>query len=183
MQHDFSGEIDVSVMTIRAALPADPADLAFLQSVAAGMGHSHAVDYFPRCLAEQVAATRHVYLAAFPDGRAAGYVQLNLKPVYVPFRRLNIPEIQDLCVLPSARRQGLGEKLVRHCENIARHAGYTDMGISVGLHAGFGQAQRLYVRLGYVPDGCGVAYDDDTINTGDLKPVDDLLTLKLIKTL
>ncbi len=30
---------------------------------------------------------------------------------------------------------------------------------SVGLHSGYGAAQRMYVLRGYVPDGSGVWYE------------------------
>ncbi len=105
------------------------------------------------------------------------------QPVYPLFRRLDMPEIQDICVVPDARRQGIGTGLVHHCENIARSAGKTDIGISVGLHARFGAAQRLYVGLGYIPDGSGIAYDDVSVKAGEINPVDSFLTLKLTKNL
>jgi hypothetical protein len=72
---------------------------------------------------------------------------------------------------------------VEFCEDMARKEGFTDMGISVGLYARFGAAQRLYVRKGYVPDGAGVSHDDIPVAAGDVRPIDDLLTLKLVKTL
>lgn len=32
--------------------------------------------------------------------------------------------------------------------------------LGVGLHSGYGSAQRMYVKRGYVPDGTGVWYKD-----------------------
>jgi GNAT superfamily N-acetyltransferase len=152
-------------------------DIPLLDGIAQGMKHVHAQGYFARCIAE-----RQVYIA-FHGETAAGCAQLNFNPVYAMFRRLGLPEIQDLCVLPEFRRQGIGLALIKHCENVARAAGKTDMGISVGLHAAYGAAQRLYVANGYVPDGAGIAYDDESIASGAMKPIDDLLTLKLVKAL
>ena len=34
--------------------------------------------------------------------------------------------------------------------------------LGVGLHSGYGSAQRMYVKRGYVPDGSGVWYQDKT---------------------
>lgn len=165
-------------MIIRTATAAD---LPLLEEIARAMGAHHEAGYFQRCLEEQAQGRRNVYLL-LADGRAAGYVQLNFTPVYAPFRRLDIPEIQDLNILPAYRQQGLGGLLVDHCEKIAVNLGKTDIGISVGVSAAFGPAQRLYVKKGYVPDGAGIAYDDVSVRMGELKPVDDLLTLKLVKS-
>lgn len=32
--------------------------------------------------------------------------------------------------------------------------------LGVGLHSGYGSAQRMYVKRGYIPDGGGVWYGD-----------------------
>lgn len=158
-------------------------DLSSLQQVAVAMPATHESNYFQRCLSEQADNQRQIFLAVMPDQKVLGYVQLNYLPIYSAFRRFNIPEIQDLNVIPSARRQGIGGLLVDHCIQAARTAGYTELGIGVGLHARFGAAQRLYVAKGFIPDGQGIAYDDQTIPAGDLRPVDDLLTLKMTKKL
>lgn len=163
--------------------PATTADVPHLGRIAAVMGPSSQRDDFPRCMAEQAAGRRHVILALTAAGEAAGYVQLNFTPVYQPFRRLGLPEIQDLNVVPAQRRQGLGTLLVERCEAIARDGGHAAIGISVGLTPSFGQAQRLYVSRGYVPDGMGICHDDEPVRPGALLPIDDLLTLKLIKNL
>lgn len=138
--------------------------------------------YFEKCLQEQEENRRLIFLA-WQEENLAGYVFFNRQPRYQPFRRLEIPEIQDLFVSPGCRRQGIGEALVKACERQALSEGAGQMGIAVGLHAGFGAAQRLYIRLGYVPDGGGVTYDRAPVRTGDMRPVDDDLTLMLIKDL
>ena len=80
------------------------------------------------------------------------------------------------------RRQGIGALLVERCEMVARQSGKTDIGISVGLYASYGPAQRLYVQRGYVPDGAGITADDVPVRGGEMRPVDDNLTLKLVKS-
>lgn len=170
-------------MTITIRLAADQ-DIPALDAFARGMGQTHEAGYFARCLGEQEEGRRHFYLAVDSEkGAIAGYVQLNAQPLYPPFRRLGLPEIQDLNVLPDYRRRGIGEQLVDHCEAQARAAGKTAVAISVGLYASYGAAQRLYVRKGYVPDGAGIAYDDAPVRAGEMRPIDDNLTLKLTKDL
>lgn len=159
------------------------ADLSLLAQVAAAMGDVHETGYYARCLAEQTAGNRTLFLALSDDGSAAGYIQLIWSPAYAPFRRLDIPEIQDLCVVPAARRQGIGEALVKLCEALARETGRAQIGLGVGLDASFGAAQRLYVRLGYMPDGFGAAYDEVTVRKGEMRAFDHLLTLKFLKDL
>ncbi len=162
--------------------PATENDKAQLEHVSRAMGTPVGRDDFARCLAEMAAGRRVIFLAVEGDA-TLGYVQLNFAPTYQPFRRLNIAEIQDLNVIPAARRQGIGEALIGICEETARAQGAQEIGISVGLLASYGAAQRLYVRLGYMPDGTGAAYDDEIIHAGDIKPLDDRLTIKLTKLL
>ncbi len=146
------------------------------------LGNVHENGYFERCFQEQSEGKRDILVAEL-DGRVAGYVFLNWNPRYQPFRRLGIPEIQDLFVESAARRQGMGEALVKACEERVRAKGCTQMGIAVGLHSGFGAAQRIYVRMGYIPDGAGVMYDRDAVHVGDMRIIDDDLTLMLVKDL
>ena len=165
-------------LEIRTAVDAD---IPGLYQIAAAMKQSHEENYFERCLQEQAAGNRLLLLAQV-DG-PVGYAQLNFKPLYPPFRRFNMPEVQDLNVVPDARRQGVGAALVDYCEQEVRRRGGSDIGISVGLYPRYGAAQRLYVQRGYVPDGAGACYDDIPVSNGELRAVDDLLTLKLIKSL
>ena len=163
--------------------PATAHDMALLEQIATAMGTPKGRDDFPRCLAAMDAGERMIFLAVGDEGTALGYVQLNFRPVYQPFRRLNIPEVQDLNVIPAARNAGIGTALVDLCEGVARDKGCADIGISVGLIPSFGAAQRLYTARGYRPDGAGLCYDDVPVRVGALVAADDLLTLKLVKSL
>ncbi len=163
---------------------ASAADIPALEVFAKAMHQTHEGGYFARCLFEQAEGRRQFFIATDSETAAfAGYVQLNSQPLYAAFRRFGIPEIQDLNVHPDFRRRGIGAQLVDYCEALARAEGIAEMGISVGLHPSFGAAQRLYVRKGYVPDGAGVAYDDETVRAGEMRAIDDNLTLKLTKSL
>jgi hypothetical protein len=73
--------------------------------------------------------------------------------------------------------------MIGACEARARAAGHPVMGIGVGLYADYGAAQRLYVRLGYRPDGRGVWYGAQPAVPGQPYRLDDDLVLFLEKAL
>lgn len=139
-------------------------------------------DYFERSLNEQEAGNRQFFVAEDTETEMVlGYVQLVFQAAYPMFRRLDIPEIQDLNVTPDARRQGLGCQLVSACIAGAQDKNYTEIGLGVGLYRGFGAAHRLYVQMGFVPDGMGIMYENEPVTSGKSYPVDDYLCLKLVK--
>ena len=116
-------------------------------------------------------------------GKDCGYGMLNWRPQYSLYKKLAVPEIQDINVLSQFRQQGVATEIIRKCEMISRHAGCSHVGISVGLYKDFGPAQRLYVKLGYKPDGNGVTYDRQAVTAGEVRPIDDGLCLMMIKEL
>jgi GNAT superfamily N-acetyltransferase len=138
--------------------------------------------YFEDLLAHQEEG-RKILLLAEMGGNLAGFCILNWNPRYGLFNKLGIPETQDLNVLPSCRRQGVATALIAYCEELSHERGCTQIGISFGLHSGFGAAQRLYFKLGYMPDGNGITYDRKTVQAGEIRPVDDHLCLMLVKNL
>ena len=158
-------------------------DLEALHLIADQMHARHERDYFERCLREQQEKKRDFIVAEQEAGELLGYVQLIWQPLYPLFRKLDIPEIQDLNVIPAAREQGIGSKLVDCCEERVLRAGKAEIGIGVGLNSSYGAAQRLYIKKSYIPDGFGVCYDDEPLPAGAMRAVDDLLTLKLTKKL
>lgn len=131
------------------------------------------IEQYERYLREQNAGLRNV-LVAFVANEFAGYVTVNWHPTYLPLAEVGIPEIQDLNVLPRFRRRGIATRLLDHAEEIA-HARCEAVGIGVGLHPGYGAAQRLYVLRGYVPDGKGVTYRDEFASEGQRVVLDDLV--------
>jgi len=139
--------------------------------------------YFRQCYDLQENGDRQIFVAFDADERPAGYVILNFKPRYALYRKLAMPEIQDLNVRPAYRRQGIGKALLDLCEEMVKTMEYGAVGVSVGLHDGFGPAQQLYVRRGYVPDGNGVTYDREPVTRHEMRPVDDDLCLMMVKEL
>lgn len=55
--------------------------------------------------------------------------------------------------------------------------------LSVGLHYGYGSAQRMYVKRGYIPDGTGVWYKGKQLEQYTECVNDDDLFLNFTKQL
>lgn len=69
----------------------------------------------------------------------------------------HIPEVVDLNVFIKYRNKGIGNKILDVVENVA--SGLSDkICLGVGLHFGYGSAQRIYIKRGYLFDGSGVWY-------------------------
>jgi ribosomal protein S18 acetylase RimI-like enzyme len=96
---------------------------------------------------------------------------------------LELCQIADLNVLPNYRNQGIGAALLHACESMAKERGYANIGLGVGMTADYGSAQRLYVRLGYLPDGCGLHYKYVPLKYGDQSMMDDDLVLFMKKSI
>jgi GNAT superfamily N-acetyltransferase len=146
------------------------------------MGFSKDRDYFDKALERQDLGELLIVMA-YAYGQYVGYGLLNWQPKYTFFKLYEIPEIQDLNILREFRGQGFGTALIQYCENIAIEHRCDQMGIGVGLDSSFGAAQKLYVRLGYVPDGNGVSYDRKQVTAGEFRPIDENLCLMMVKSL
>ena len=116
------------------------------------------------------------------NGVGAGYVSLYASPANGPFAGQNIPEIVDFNVLQKFQRQGIGTKLMEACEEAAAKV-CDRVCLGVGLHAGYGSAQRMYVKRGYIPDGSGVWYGDHVCEPYTACENDDDLVLYMSKEL
>lgn len=118
---------------------------------------------------------RSISLAAEYEGQVAGYINLYPDSKWGAFAGYGYPEIVDFGVLEKYRRHGIGSKLMDTAEQLA--AGYSDIVyLGVGLHSGYGSAQRMYVKRGYLPDGTGVWYGDQVCEPyTDCRNDDDLI--------
>lgn len=139
------------------------------------------VSTFTTYLTEQNRGERLIWLA-FSQDDFAGYITLKWLSSYQSFREQNIPEIMDLNVLPPYRNKGIGSCLLDRAEQeVAKSS--THCGLGVGLYDDYGQAQRLYIKRGYLPDGLGVTYHYNYVVPGGSYAVDDDLILWLTKKL
>ena len=98
---------------------------------------------------------KRVTLLAVSGTHVVGYTNIMWQPDYEPFRVAGIPEISDMNVLAAFQKQGIGTALIAEAEHIALQHGHHLLGIGFGLTANYGAAQRLYPKLGYIPDGRG----------------------------
>ena len=134
---------------------------------------------FETYLQEQQKGERLIWVAYCND-QFAGYVTLVWQSKYQPFHVSKIPEIMDLNVLPPFRNRGVGSKLLEIAETTAG-AQSNVVGIGVGLYDGYGEAQKLYIKRGYIPDGRGITYNYQPVVSGSLVTLDDDLVLWFIK--
>lgn len=117
-----------------------------------------------------------VSLTAEYMGNVAGYVNVYRAAKEGPFVSSGYPEINNFGVLQKYQRHGIGSRLMDAAEQIA--ADFADtVCLGVGLHNGYGSAQRMYVKRGYVPDGSGVWYGEKPCTPYDTQYTcdDDLL--------
>lgn len=103
------------------------------------------------------AEKKAIALVAEYKGNIAGYINIYPDAKAGPFVNQDYPEIVDFGVLVKYRRHGIGTKLMDVAEEIALQYS-TVVYLSVGVHNGYGSAQRMYVKRGYIPDGSGVWY-------------------------
>lgn len=140
-------------------------------------------------------ASAEKYLSRIQDQQSGKAIALVAEYTEIPVGYINIypdntwgalgnkgyPEIVDFGVLEKYRNRGIGTILMDVAEKIASE--YADtVYLGVGLHSGYGSAQRMYVKRGYIPDGSGVWYQDKVCEPyGDCKNDDDLVLYFLKK--
>ncbi len=89
-----------------------------------------------------------VLLADGSSGDAEGFVQLY--PSFSSVRAAPIYVLNDLFVVPSARRRGVGTLLLKAAAEFARASGAVRMKLSTAMTNS--SAQRLYEKLGWERD-------------------------------
>ena len=164
-----------------AIRPLERGDVDTISAAFRGLGWDKPRSQYEIYLSEQQEGSRTTFVAFY--GRDfAGYVTINWRPSYPPFRTDGIPEIQDFNVLPQFRRRGIGTHLMDEAEQKVSERSSV-VGIGVGVTPDYGAAQRLYVLRGYVPDGMGLARDGRPVRWGDRITIDDALVLYMTKAL
>lgn len=156
-------------------------DIAHIVSAFTDIGWNKPPSLYQKYLKEQKNDQRCVWVA-FKNNDFAGYVTLKWHSDYLPFREQNIPEISDLNVLPKFRKQGVATALLDRIEIEALKESPI-VGIGVGLSSDYGDAQKLYIKCGYIPDGRGITHNYQPVHFGDTVHLDDDLVLWFRKCL
>ena len=131
-----------------------------------------------RYFLEQESGEREVLVAEI-DGAVAGYVTILPSAKHDPFAEV-YPELSDFNVFEPFRNQGIGSQLLEEAENRVKF--FSDkVTLGVGLHLGYGPAQRLYIKRGYIPDGSGVWYQNQPLEMNATIQNNDDLVLYLSK--
>ena len=110
-----------------------------------------------RYFKEQESGEREV-LVAEVEGAVAGYITILSCAKQGPFAEI-YPELSDFNVFEPFQNQGIGNLLLEEAEKQVRLIS-DKVTLGVGLHSGYGPAQRLYIKRGYIPDGTGVWYQN-----------------------
>ncbi len=130
---------------------------------------------------EQQQQQRQVFVAEY-QGNIAGYTTMCPFAKEGPFANQKIPEVCDFNVFERFREKGIGNLILDAAE--AEAAKKSDkICLGVGLHHGYGSAQRMYIKRGYVPDGSGVWYQNRRLEQYHDCRNDDDLVLYLCKRL
>lgn len=130
---------------------------------------------------EQEEGKRKVFIAEY-DREVCGLCTLVLNPTEGPWVGMGYPEIVDLGVFFHIHNKGIGNKLLDVAEQEAAKLADTVF-LAVGVHSGYGAAQRIYVKRGYLPDGSGVWYQGKQLEQYAPCVNDDDLLLFMSKTL
>jgi GNAT superfamily N-acetyltransferase len=130
-----------------AALLIDCVDAGASVSFMHPLPMTKAVNFWRR-VAAAVASRERALLVAEDDGGVVGTVQLVLD---LPENQPHRADVSKMLVHRRARRQGLGEALMRVVESIARECGRSLLVLDTVTGS---DAERLYARLGWVR--CGV---------------------------
>ena len=167
--HDFKEKMSAE---IRAMCEADLAELIDLFTFP-WSSKEETTHKWRRYFEEQNKGLRTVWLVV-ENGHLKGYGSL--------LHNAHLPEIHDIWIDEKHRCRGLGSMLIHGLEDLARQK-HKEICIGVGLYKDYGSAQRLYVQLGYVPNGQGITYRGTPVKPGEIYPVDDDLILWLVKKL
>ena len=123
-----------------------------------------------------------IALIAEYKGSVAGYINVYINSSWGSFANSGYCQIVDFGVFEKYRCFGIGSKLMDIAEKIASE--YADtVYLGVGLHSGYGSAQRMYHKRGYIPDGKGVWYRDKIAEPYEVYCNDDDLNLYYSKKL
>lgn len=120
-------------------------------------GWSSREEILTRYFKEQESGEREVLIADLTSA-VAGYITILPTAKQGPFAEI-YPELSDFNVFEPFQNQDIGNLLIEEAEKRVKLIS-DKVTLGVGLHSGYGPAQRLYIKRGYIPDGSGVWYQN-----------------------
>ena len=144
-------------------------------------GWHPSIETYENYYREQEEKKRLVFIAEY-DGRVSGQCTLVLNPTDGPWGNKGHPEIEDLTVFFDVHNRGIGSKLLDAAEQEASKLAKM-VYLAVGVHSGYGPAQRMYGKRGYNFDGSGVWYQGKQLDQYAPCVNDDDLLLYMSKEL
>jgi ribosomal protein S18 acetylase RimI-like enzyme len=154
-------------------------DIGLIYATPAVTGTRRPPDLYDKYFREQESGER-VVLLAFYDGEFTGHVSVVWNSAYPPFRAKSIPEIKDLVVHTGFLHRRIASAMMDEAERLIFERSPV-AGIGVGMYSGYGPAQIMYARRGYVPDGRGLMHHEKAVVPMETVMVDDDLVLYLVK--
>ena len=155
-------------------------DIQYLSQGFINQGWPSREEILTRYFKEQESGEREV-LVAEVEGAVAGYITILPDAKQGPFDGM-APELSDFNVFEPFQNQGIGNLLIEEAEKRVKL--FSDkVTLGVGLHSGYGAAQRLYIKRGYIPDGSGVWYRNQPLEMNATIQNNDDLVLYLSKEL
>lgn len=142
-------------------------------------GWEKSISLFERYYEEQEKRSRRVFVA-YNENNVLGYATLISNDENGPFANKQIPTLRDFNVLEKYQNKGVGTALLDKIEDTVKEYS-NSICLGVGLHSGYGSAQRMYIKRGYIPDGSGVWYNNMLLEQNAQCKNDDNLVLYLIK--
>ena len=153
-------------------------DIQYLSQGFINQGWPSREEILTRYLKEQESGEREV-LVAEVEGAVAGYITILPCAKQGPFAGM-APELSDFNVFEAFQNQGIGNLLMEEAEKRVKLIS-NKVTLGVGLHLGYGPAQRLYIKRGYIPDGSGVWYRNQPLEMNATIQNNDDLVLYLSK--
>lgn len=132
----------------------EDAGTIFAEEIAQGW-HPN-IETYENYYREQNSHNRYVFIAEY-EGKVAGYTTLLPSAKEGPFANREIPEVVNFGVFIKYRNKGIGNRIFDVVESVAAQLS-DNICLGVGVHSGYGSAQRLYIKRGYLFDGSGVWY-------------------------
>jgi GNAT superfamily N-acetyltransferase len=108
-----------------------------------------------RFISERLTNNESVIFLAMEGGRALGFVQLY--PLFASVALQSLWLLNDLFVDSAVRKQGVGERLMKHAEQFASDTG--SRGLFLRTATDNYPAQQLYEKCGWVRDEKFYRYD------------------------